>query len=389
MKKMNQESYINNVLQHVRFKEAHHEIERELASHIAEIKESYSGVIHDESQLQDQILNRMGNPEVTGQQLDQIHHPRIDWSLVALTGALLVTGFAMMSKLGFLASHSLWAAIGLIIAVGFVFLKPSYLQKWSPLGFAIVLFTAFLSFFSSTYSGGQPYISVGAINIKIIDLSAALFVLLAPGVLSFAKNNKIYSFLAYFGLSVPLLVFFKTGSAFPAAAYGIAILGILSIFSSSLIPSLPILASAVLGTFLWPKEGAQFVSAEILETIRQSEVHTDFVMTSIYNISSFASAIVAACAVLLCFRIFSNSRTIKSIHGKMLMTGIGCFLSVAVLWSLFANLGFTPMPSAGVNLPFVSYGGSMMISQLAMIGITIGYYRRKSIGDRIVDDLSV
>lgn len=88
MKKFNQESYIQSVLRHVRFKEAHREIGHELASHIAEMKESYSGIINDERQLQDQITKRMGDPEAIGQHLDQIHRPRIDWAIIILAAGV-------------------------------------------------------------------------------------------------------------------------------------------------------------------------------------------------------------------------------------------------------------------------------------------------------------
>ena len=37
------------------------------------------------------------------------------------------------------------------------------------------------------------------------------------------------------------------------------------------------------------------------------------------------------------------------------------------------------MPVTGVNFPFLSYGGSMLVAHLALIGWILGHYRRKNI----------
>jgi cell division protein FtsW (lipid II flippase) len=47
------------------------------------------------------------------------------------------------------------------------------------------------------------------------------------------------------------------------------------------------------------------------------------------------------------------------------------------LWGILSNIGFAPMPTAGLNIPFLSYGGSLLVANLALIGIVIGANRRK------------
>ncbi len=243
----------------------------------------------------------------------------------------------------------------------------------------VVSITA-LSFLSKTFVDGQPYLSVAGLNIKIVDLSAVLFTIFAPGVLLFGKKNKIQTAASYLLLAAPLWYFLKTGSVFPAAGYGVAILGMMTVYSPSIWPTLSVSSLSALCIFLLPQM-SRFAESGLLEMLKQREQHTDFVMTSLHSWSPTISIVAAFCAIMICTRLFSIAKMIKSFQGKIAVTGIACFISLGVLWSLILNLGFAPMPTAGVNFPFVSYGGSMMIAQLAMIGFALSYYRRKNLSD--------
>jgi cell division protein FtsW (lipid II flippase) len=377
---MNQQNlFVQSVLKQVRFAEAHHEIQKELESHVAEIREAYADVIPDEKLLQQQILKRMGNPEEIGKKLDSIHRPTIDWNLLIPILVLLGVGLFVMNELGLFSGQILWVLIGLIFASIFTFLKPVHFLKYSPIAFVSVLLLTFSSLYSSIYSGGQPYLSFAGLNIKIIDLSAALFSIFTPGMLYVTKRTRFAAFFIYPALVLPLLVFSKTGSSFPLVIYGLSMLAMVNVFSSNLFPALSVLFLGFLSLLFWPQAGDQFVSAANIESVRQVEVHTDFVLNSIYKISPLISALVMISAIVLCLRIFTVSQTVKSQEGKTLCAGIGMFLALATLWSCLASLGYLPLPVAGVNLPFISYGGSMMVAQLSMVGLVLGIYRRKNL----------
>jgi cell division protein FtsW (lipid II flippase) len=380
MKDTNHQKYIESVLQQVHFKEAHPEIAREIQNHLEELRETYSGVFRDNGELQREIVKRMGDPQAIGLELNQIHRPLMDWALVAQVVLLTFFGFTVMAQLGFLTSHLFWTVIGLFVGTGCIILKPAVLQKWSLPGFLAVGTITLLSFFSATYADGQPYLSFAGLNIKIIDLSAALFTLFAPGVLVFSKSGRVQVVISYILLALPLWIFMKVGSIFPAMAYGISILAMLTVFSASGYPVFWITCLGALGLLLMPAT-EPFVSTISQESLRQSEKHTDFVISSIHSWSPVVSMLVGICLVLLCSRLFSISSAVKSSQGKMRTLGIAGFISLGALWSLVSNLGFAPMPVTGVNLPFVSYGGSMMVAQLAMVGIALGHYRRKNISD--------
>jgi cell division protein FtsW (lipid II flippase) len=377
---MNQQnSFIQSVLKQVRFAEAHHEINKELESHISEIRERYADIILDERQLQQQILKRMGNPDEIGQKLDLIHRPMIDWNILIPTSVLLGVGLFVMKELGFFSGQILWVLIGLIFASVFTFLKPIHFLKSSPIGFVSVLLLTFISFYSSIYSGGQPYLSFAGLNIKIIDLSAAVFSIFTPGMLYLTKKRKFAAFFILPALLLPLFVYSRTGSSFPFVLYGLTMLAMVNVFYSNLLPTLSVLVLGFTSLLLWPQAGGQFVSAANFESVREVEAHTDFVLSSIHTISPLISALVMISAIILCFRIFSVSQIVKSQEGKTFCAGVGIFLALATLWSCLASLGYLPLPVAGVNLPFISYGGSMMVAQLSMVGLVLGIYRRKNL----------
>lgn len=372
--------YIESILRNVRFKEAHAEIEKEIQTHVDELAETLSGFVKDNNELQGEIAKRMGDPDELGKKLDVIHQPRIDWILVGQVGVLIASGIAVMAAQGFLGLHLLWATIGTVLASIVLLRKPRLSEKASLVGFLSVIAITGLSFFSATYANGQPYLSIAGLNIKIVDLSAAFFTIFAPGVLLLSRNGKAQKVVSHFLLASPLWIFLKTGSIFPAAGYGIAVLGMMTIFSSSILPTLSVSSLSALGIFLLPATN-RFVENESLAAAVQSEQHTDFVMTAMHSWSPVFSIVASLCAILFCTRLFSIAKIVKSFQGKVAVTGIACFISLGVFWSLISNLGFAPMPTAGVTFPFVSYGGSMMIAQLAMIGVVLSYYRRKNLSD--------
>lgn len=372
--------YIESILKNVRFKEAHSEIEKEIQTHMDELAETFSSIIKNKDELQNEVIRRMGDPNELGKKLDSIHRPQIDWMIVIQVGVLIVSGLTIMAAQGFLGRHLLWAAIGAIVAVIIVLRKPKLSGKASLIGFLGIAGITILSFFSTTYANGQPYLSIAGLNIKIVDLSAALFTIFAPGVLLFGRKGKTQTAVSYLLLASPIWIFLKTGSVFPAAGYGVAVLGMMTVYSASIWPTLSVSCLSALGIFLLP-EMNRFAESGSLEALRQSEQHTDFVMTALHSLSPTISVVAALCAILFCTRLFSVAKAIKSFQGKMAVIGIACFISLGVLWSLISNLGFAPMPTAGVNFPFVSYGGSMMIAQLAMIGFVLSYYRRKNLSD--------
>jgi rod shape determining protein RodA len=108
------------------------------------------------------------------------------------------------------------------------------------------------------------------------------------------------------------------------------------------------------------------------------EHHTDFIFAVVSERFGFVGAVILLALYALfiwrCLRIATLSR---DMYGSILAGGIG----VMVLFQVFVNIGMTIgiMPVTGIPLPFVSYGGTALISFLMLVGLMEAIHLRASL----------
>lgn len=100
------------------------------------------------------------------------------------------------------------------------------------------------------------------------------------------------------------------------------------------------------------------------------EAHTDFIYAIIAEETGFIGAGLLFLLVILFFRAamktaFGNENKFK----KLLIFGISLMLFVQSFVHIFVVLGL--LPTKGITLPFVSYGGSAMVFSLFCVGIIL------------------
>jgi rod shape determining protein RodA len=106
------------------------------------------------------------------------------------------------------------------------------------------------------------------------------------------------------------------------------------------------------------------------------ENHTDFVFSVIGEEFGFVGAMVilSLFAVLLfrCLRVAAGAR---DRFGMLVASGIAALFA----YQLFVNVGMTVgiMPVIGIPLPFVSYGGTALISSFVMLGLVLNVHMRR------------
>ena len=61
--------------------------------------------------------------------------------------------------------------------------------------------------------------------------------------------------------------------------------------------------------------------------------------------------------------------------GKMLASGITCWIGTQAVINLGAMVSLFPL--TGVPLPFISYGGSALVANLAAVGILLNISRKR------------
>ena len=106
------------------------------------------------------------------------------------------------------------------------------------------------------------------------------------------------------------------------------------------------------------------------------EQHTDFVFTAVGEQLGFmGSATLLALFAFLIWRALRIAAMSKDMFGTLLAAG------VATLWTfqLFVNVGMTMgiMPITGIPLPFISYGGSSLITNYVAVGVLLNVHMRR------------
>lgn len=98
------------------------------------------------------------------------------------------------------------------------------------------------------------------------------------------------------------------------------------------------------------------------------EAQTDFIYAAIVE----EVGLVGALALFMCFaffvkRVMSISRDSRNNFARLVAAGF----SIMIISQMFINVGMTLglLPITGIPLPFVSYGGSSLISLFVMLGI--------------------
>ncbi len=123
------------------------------------------------------------------------------------------------------------------------------------------------------------------------------------------------------------------------------------------------------------------------------ERHTDFIYSGIVEGVGFVGgAILIAVFFILAFRWLYIAAKARDNYGMLLVVGVTGMLIAHV----FENIGMTIglMPMTGIPLPFISYGGSNMLTNMIGVGIVLNVYmrhpvkkKRKRDGRRERDDV--
>jgi len=100
------------------------------------------------------------------------------------------------------------------------------------------------------------------------------------------------------------------------------------------------------------------------------EITTDSIFAIIAEELGFIGAVILILFfIFIIFKCFRTAVRAKDNFGKLLAVGITAFLAVQTIINLAAQTALVPL--TGIPLPFISYGGSALIIDLAAIGIIL------------------
>ncbi len=258
--------------------------------------------------------------------------------------------------------------------------------------------------------GAQRWIYLGFFELQASEISKLLIIIVLARFF-YVRRDRIRSpvtFLLALALILPpvLLILIQpdlgTAIVFVALFYGMAIMAQVPkryIAGSLLLAAglLPIIASRLQGyqrtrliTFLNPGSDPQGAGYNILQakiavgsgglfgkgflTGTQGQLGfvpsrvTDFIFAIFSEEWGFIGALILlALFFIILIRLLRASHLARDSFGAQLAFGVATMIAFQVVVNVGMNLGI--MPVVGIPLPFISYGGSSMLTNLAAIGI--------------------
>ena len=317
----------------------------------------------------------------------------------------------------------MWFVIGLFFVFGLSFFDYKDLKKLIPPAYIFILLLLLLVLKTTPINGATSWFRIGSASLQPSEFFKIVLILSIASFIDFASEkegiNKIYNLLlSGLILAIPILLIIKQPD------YGTAIVGIfifaVMIFSAGLsykyiVPALvliiiavPILYNFVLPThaknridvFLNPNLDPRGAGYNIIQSElaigsgmltgqgffngTQTQMGllpmktTDFIFPVISEEMGFviSSAIILLYGILL-IRIINLSRNTKDTFGKLICIGIFAMIFAHVVENIGMCMGLLPI--TGIPLPFISYGGSSMLTNMIAIGLlmSVAVHKKK------------
>jgi rod shape determining protein RodA len=416
--------YISEVCSQIRFRDIHQDVKLEIEAHIQEILEELLAQGFSEKEAVEKAIAQMGDADIVGKQLNKIHKPKPEWSVLLLSFLFInigLLGMFFIQKQGLLAydiqifkNSLLFSFMSIISIIGLYLFDYRKLERYSKhiyLGTLLILIFTIL--WGNQVNGSRSWLTLGPFNINFVAVSPLFFIIALAGIinkLDWENNLQRLQGLALF--AVPLILILKAPSISTGAIYSIAcivimvvsdakfkkLFFILGTFMTLLILSIitePHRLDRIL-IFLNPEAdplGSGYLNIQLSKIISDSglwgqgltfnhkalpELHTDFIFAFItYTFGWIASLLLITFVIMFLVRIAGIARQVKINYAKLLISGFVSILTVQFLWNISMNLGLAPISDIG--LPFISFGGSQLIINAATVGIISSIYKRKNI----------
>jgi cell division protein FtsW len=146
-------------------------------------------------------------------------------------------------------------------------------------------------------------------------------------------------------------------------------------------------------SFFDPSKGDNFQSSKALDAIKQGglkgqgmgegilkdkvpEAHTDYIIAIISEeFGSVVSILIITIFLYIAFRIVKNCISRNDEFLKLSLCGLASLL----IFQTFIHIGVNTalLPTTGMTLPFLSYGGSSLIGSAILAGVILNYTKIK------------
>ena len=278
------------------------------------------------------------------------------------------------------------------------------------------IFLALVPIIGVEVKGAKRWIDLYFFKLQPIEILKPFFILVTVKILTFEKLQKtqvkyIVSFLLLSSVIILLIEQPDLGQSILLIGSWIAVVfisgvNLIFIFFFFLLffislSSLLLLFPEKFGyitnrliTFFDPSQGDKFQSSSALDAIKLGgltgqgmgegilkesvpEAHTDYVIAVISEeYGSLASIMIMTIFLYILFRIIKNCFNQDNQYLKISLIGLATLLIFQTF--IHAGVNTNLLPTTGMTLPFLSYGGSSLIGSAVLAGLVLNYTKNKS-----------
>ena len=346
---------------------------------------------------------------------------RIDWLLVLFIVPIIIFGLVTMKSFAsiegnanFFNKQIIWVALSLIVFFVFSFIDFRFLKRTDVLMFLLLLFSGMLLVLfvlGNISHGARSWFDFGGFSFQPADMMKLVLVLILAKYFSRRhveiKNIKHIFISGLYALIPFVLVLLQPdfGSAMIIFLIWLGMVLVSGIFKTHLL--LVFLSGALMFSLLWIFAFAPYQKARIVNFINPlADIHgsgynalqstiavgsgqilgkglgfgtqsrlkflpenqTDFIFAAFAEEWGFiGSLLVFLLFGLVIWRVLYNASLGASNFEMLFGMGIAIYLMSHILINIGMNLGL--MPVTGITLPFMSYGGSHLLTEFAGLGI--------------------
>jgi len=320
----------------------------------------------------------------------------------------------------FFSKHLIFATCAVFLMILISWLQTNFLKKFLTPIFLLILASLFLVlFFGVEVKGSKRWLDLFFFRFQPIEFLKPFFIVIIAQILS--KENLITLstsfFLSFLCLIIPCVILLNQPDVGQTILLilswstiifisGIKLIYLFSLFGIticliiSLLFFFPDKFSYVfkrIEVFFDPSKGERFQSTKALDAIKEGgltgqgmgegtlkdnvpEAHTDYVISVIAE--EFGSIISI---FLICIFLYIAFKVIKfALQNDDRFIKIAlCGLSSLLIFQTFIHIGVNTslLPTTGMTLPFLSYGGSSMFGSAMLAGIIINFTKKKIINE--------
>jgi cell division protein FtsW len=315
----------------------------------------------------------------------------------------------------FFIKHFVFVFISLSLIIVISIIEKDKLIKYLPLLFFVSLIILFLvPIYGIEIKGSKRWMDLPFLpTFQPVELVKPLFIVFAAKIIVLSEKNNIYkryfySFLILFFISVFLINQPDIGqtllliSAWIAmifvSGFNMIFLLILGLLFISIISLLILFSPQKFGyiilrikTFVDPKSGDNFQSQKALDAIKQGgltgqgmgegilkdkvpEAHTDYIIAVISE--EFGAIFVLFIVILFLFIAYKVLNKALSGNDEFIKLALVGLISILIIQT-FIHIGVNTklLPTTGMTLPFLSYGGSSLIGSSIIAGMILNFTR--------------